>query len=85
MQHHKELFDALKLFNVCKDIEGYTVGLLCCIHEGQRQKTKQQHDEWVGMIDNLAAKFGNDEKANETLKPMRELTNIVFGNDTKAN
>ena len=85
MQHHKELFDALKLFNVCKDIEGYTVGLLCCIHEGQRQKTKQQHDEWVGMIDNLAAKFGNDEKANETLKPIRELTNIVFGNDTKAN
>ena len=84
MQHHKELFDALKLFNVCKDIEVYTVGLLCCIHEGQKQKTKRQHDEWVGMIDKLAAKMGNDEKTNETLKPMRELIDKVFGNDAKV-
>lgn len=85
MQHHKELFDALKLFNVCKDIEGYTVGLLCCIHEEQKQKTKRQHDEWVKMIDNLADKLGNDEKANETLKPMRELIDKVFGDATKVN
>ena len=83
MQHYKELLDALKLFNVCKALDGYTVGILDCIHENQRQKTKRLHDEWVEMIDNLAAKMGNDEKAKETLKLMRELFDKVFGNDAK--
>ncbi len=51
MAHHKELMDAMKLLNICKTLDGYTVDLLSIINEKQKQETKRQQDEWMDMID----------------------------------
>lgn len=84
MLHHKELLDAIKLFNVCKVLNDYTLGLLYCIHEKQKQETKRQHDKWMGMIDDIAAKLGNDKRAKEVLEPMRDLIDKVYGGGMTA-
>lgn len=73
MEHHKELMNALKLLNICELLEGYTVGLLSCIDDKQKRDRKKQHNEWIGMIDGLVAKSGNDERVKEALKPMIDL------------
>ena len=71
--------DALKLLNVCKVLEGYTIGLLYCIDENQKQKRKKLHDEWTGLIDGLVTKAGNDGSVKEALKPMIDLIDMVYG------
>lgn len=78
MVHYKELTDAVKLLNVCKALEGYTVGLLSCIDEKQKQKTKQKHEEWLGTIEDLAAKMGNDEKTQKALEPLKSLVDMLY-------
>lgn len=57
MVHHKELMDAMKLLNICKTLDGYTVGLLSIINEKQKQETKRQQDEWTDMIDGFLPKI----------------------------
>ena len=79
MVHYKELTDAVKLLNVCKTLEGYTIRLPSCIDERQKQKTKQKHDEWLGMIEDLAAKMGNDENAQKTMESLRSLVDMLYG------
>ena len=85
MQHHKELFDAMKLLNVCKVLDSYSVGLLCCIHEKQKNETKRKHDEWIEMIEKISAKMGNDERTKDALKPLRDLIDKAFSIKTKEN
>ena len=79
MEHHKELMDAMKLLDICKVLEGYTAGLLSCIGDKQKRQRKKQHDEWIGRIDGLVAKSGNDERVKEALKPMVDLIEMVYG------
>ena len=85
MLHHKEMYDAMKLFEVCKALDGYTVVLLSCIHENQKQETKRQRDEWICRIDDLIAKVGNDERAKEALKPLREFIDMVYPDEFGSN
>lgn len=49
MEHHKELMDTMKLLNICKVLEGYTVGLLSCIDDKQKRERKKQHGT-VGRV-----------------------------------
>lgn len=84
MVHYKELTDTLKLLNVCKSLENYTVGLLYCIDETHKKESKKQYDEWMGIINNLVAKTGNDERAKEMLRPFRELIEMAYGDDEKS-
>ena len=79
MVHYKELTDAVKLLNVCKTLEGYTLRLLSCIDKKQKQETKQKHDEWMGMIEDLAAKMGNDDQTQKVLEPFKSLVDKVYG------
>lgn len=83
MLHAKELEDSLKLLNVCKSLDKYTFVLLRCINEKQEQERKVQHDEWIEMIDGLVAKSGNDERVKESLKPMIDLIEMVYGNKSE--
>ena len=85
MEHHKELMDAMKLLKICKVLDGYTVGLLFCINDKQKQERKKRYDEWKGMIDKLEAKIGNNEKSDAVLKPMRDFIDKICGDDVKAN
>lgn len=78
MEHHKELMDAMKLFKICKALEGYTAGLLLCINDKQKRERKKQHDEWKELIKGLVAKTGNDERVKEALKPMIDLIDMVY-------
>lgn len=84
MEHHKELMDAMKLLKICKVLEGYIVDLLFCINDKQEQERKKQHDEWMGKLDELVARSGNDERMRESLNSMRELINQIYG-DAKVN
>lgn len=79
MVHYKELTDAVKLLNVCKTLEGYTCRLLSCIDEKQKQETKKKHDEWIEIIDGLAAKMGNNENSQKVLEPLKNLVDMVYG------
>lgn len=81
MEHHKELMDAMKLLKICKVLEDYTTGLLFCIHDTHKNKQKRQYDEWKGGIDGLIAKTGNDEGVKEALKPLRDLVDVVYGDE----
>ena len=83
MEHHKELMDTMRLLNICKVLEGYTVGLLSCIDEKQKRERKKQHDEWIEIIDGLVAKSGNDERVKESFKPMIDLIEMVYGDNSK--
>lgn len=84
MEHHKELMDATKLLQVCKTLVGYTTGLLFCMDEKQKQERKIRHDEWMGKLDELVARSGNDERIRESLNSMQELINQIYG-DAKVN
>lgn len=84
MVHHKELMDAMKLLQVCKALVGYTTGLLFCMDEKQKQERKIRHDEWMGKLDELVARSGNDERMRESLNSMQELINQIYG-DAKVN
>ena len=84
MEHHKELMDAMKLLQVCKALVGYTTGLLFCMDEKQKQERKIRHDEWMGKLDELVARSGNDERMRESLNSMQELINQIYG-DAKVN
>lgn len=66
MEHHKELMDAMKLLQVCKSLVGYTTGLLFCMDEKQKQERKRRRDEWMGKLDELVARSGNDERMRES-------------------
>ena len=84
MVHYQELTESLELLNVCKEIEQYAAGMLFCMNEKQKQERKRQHDEWIGLLDGLAVKAGNNEGVKEALKPMRELIEKFYGDkDTK--
>lgn len=84
MEHHKELMDATKLLQVCKTLVGYTTGLLFCMDEKQKQERKIRHDEWMGKLDELVARYGNDERMRESLNSMQGLINQIYG-DAKVN
>lgn len=84
MVHHKELMDAMKLLQVCKALVGYTTGLLFCMDEKQKQERKIRHDEWMGKLDELVARSGNDERMRESLNSMQGLINQIYG-DAKVN
>ena len=84
MEHHKELMDATKLLQVCKVLVGYTTGLLFCMDEKQKQERKIRHDEWMGKLDELVARSGNDERMRESLNSMQGLINQIYG-DAKVN
>lgn len=84
MEHHKELMDATKLLQVCKTLVGYTTGLLFCMDEKQKQERKIRHDEWMGKLDELVARSGNDERMRESLNSMQGLINQIYG-DAKVN
>ena len=84
MVHHKELMDAMKLLQVCKALVGYTTGLLFCMDEKQKQERKIRHDEWMGKLDELVARSGNDERMRESLNSMQGLINQFYG-DAKVN
>lgn len=84
MVHHKELMDAMKLLQVCKALVGYTTGLLFCMDEKQKQERKIRHDEWMGKLDELVARSGNDERMRESLNSMQELIDQIYG-DAKVN
>ncbi len=79
MEHHKELMDAMDLLNICKVLEGYTVGLLFCINDTHKKKQQRRYDEWKGLIDGLMTKTGNDEGVKEAMKPLRDLVDVVYG------
>ena len=84
MDHYQELTESTKLLNVCKEFEMFTLELLFCMNEMQKQERKRQHVEWIGLLDGLAVKAGNNEGVKEALKPMRDLIEDVYGNeDTK--
>ena len=86
MVHYQELTESLELLNVCKELETFTVGLLFCMNEKQKQERKRKHDEWMGKIDGLVAKAGGDKGIEEALKPMRELIETIYGdNELKSN
>lgn len=82
MEHHKELIDAMKLLNICSDLEGYTAKSLYCIRKDQKQKRKRRLTEWNDMIEDLVSKAGNDERVSEALKPLRDLVETDY-DDTK--
>lgn len=84
MEHHKELMDAMKLLQVCKILVEYTTGLLFCMDEKQKQERKRRHDEWMGKLDELVARSGNDERMRESLNSMQDLINQIYG-DAKVN
>jgi len=84
MEHHKELMDAMKLLQVCKTLVEYTTGLLFCMDEKQKQERKRRHDEWMGKLDELVARSGNDERMRESLNSMQGLINQIYG-DAKVN
>ena len=84
MVHHKELMDAMKLLQVCKALVGYTTGLLFCMDEKQKQERKIRHDEWMGKLDELVARSGNDERMRESLNSIQGLINQFYG-DAKVN
>ena len=75
--------DTMKLLKICKVMEGYTVGLLSCIDDKQKRERKKLHDEWIEMIDGLVAKSGNDERVKESLKPMIDLIEMVYGDQSE--
>ena len=79
MVHAKELMDVLKLLNVCKELEGYTMKLLLCMDGNMKQRRKKQLDEWMGMLSSIESRVGGDEKVTEALKPMREMIENMFG------
>ena len=81
MEHHTELMEAMKLLNVCKSLEAYTVNLLCRINENQKKEKKRQYDEWMAKIDGLTSKAGHDTQMAEVLKPLRELIGMVYGDE----
>jgi len=81
MEHHTELMEAMKLLNVCKSLETYTVKLLGCINERQKKERKRQYDEWMAKIDGLTSKVGHDIQMAEALKPLRELIGMVYGDE----
>lgn len=78
MQHHTELKEAMKLLNVCKSLEAYTVYLLRCINERQKKERERQYDEWMAKIDGLMSKAGHNLQVAEALKPLRELIGMVY-------
>lgn len=78
LTHYKELDDSLKLINVCKSLEDYSMQLLYCINETKNKERKKQYNEWIVKFDSLAEKIGNDERANGSLKAMRELINRIY-------
>lgn len=80
MVHYKELCDSVRLLNVCKMLEGYTMNLLYCIDRKQKQETKRKHDEWMGRLDDMATKLGNNEKAMESIESLREMVEVAYGN-----
>ena len=47
-------------------------------NEKQKQKTKQKHEEWLGTIEDLAAKMGNDEKTQKALEPLKSLVEMLY-------
>lgn len=85
MEHHKELMETLTLLNICKALDGYTIGLLFCINDTHKKKNQKQHDEWMGLIDGLVSKSGDDERVKEALKPMRDLIDTVYGDNEFKN
>ncbi len=85
MVHHQELTESLELLNVCKELEKLTTGLLLCMDEKQKQERKRQHDEWMGLLDGIAVKAGNDKGFEETLKPMREFIDTMFEDNQAIN
>lgn len=81
MEHHTELMEAMKLLNVCKSMETYTVKLLCCMNENQKKERKRQYDEWMSKIDEFTSKAGHDMQVAEALRPLRELISMVYGDE----
>lgn len=79
MKHHKELVDTMRLLKICKVLEGYTAGLLFCIDDTRKKRMQKQYDEWKGMIDGLVFKAGNDESAKESVKPLMDLIDLLYG------
>lgn len=79
MVHYQELAESLELLHVCKDLEKFTVNLLYCMDEKQKQERKRQKDEWIRKMDGLVAMAGGDERVKEALKPMRELIEMIYG------
>lgn len=78
MSHCKELTDTLKLLNVCKLLEEYTIRLLYCIDEVQKTTRKKQYDEWMTKFDCLADKISNNENSSELLNNMRTLISKLY-------
>lgn len=78
LAHYKELDDSLKLINVCKSLEDYSMQLLHCINEAKNEERKKQHNEWIVKLDSLAEKIGNDKSARGSLKAMRELVDQIY-------
>lgn len=78
MSHYKELTDSLKLLDVCKLLEEYTISLLHCIDEVQMTARKKQYDEWMAKLDGLADKIGNNEKSLDLLKNMRTFIDDLY-------
>ena len=83
MEHPKELIDAMKLLNVCNALETYTAGLLFCINGQEKQVREQRRDKWEGMINELIAQNGNDERVKEVLTPLRDLIDTICGDKEK--
>lgn len=78
LSHYKELDDSLKLIHVCKSLEDYSMQLLFCINEVKNIERKKQRNAWIGKFDSLAEKVGNDERARDSLKAMRELIDHIY-------
>lgn len=79
MEHHKELIEAMKLLNICSDIEVYTTRSLYCIGEEQKQERKKRLVEWNDRIEGLVSDTGDNERVKEALKPLRDLVEMVYG------
>lgn len=85
MVHYQELTETLKLLNVCKELEKFTVGLLFCIDEKKKKERKRQRDEWMGKMDKFVAQARGDKRVEEALKPMREFIDTMFGDNQTIN
>lgn len=84
MLHAIELADSLKLLNVCKSLDKYTLELLNCICDKEKQESRRLYDKWMGKIDQLAARMGKDEMIKDALKPMRDLIELAYGDKMES-
>lgn len=85
MLHAKELEDSLKLLNVFKLLDKYTIELLGCINDNQKKERKRQYDEWMKKIDQLVEMACGDERVVEALKPMRNLVEFIYSDKLEQN